>query len=464
MLPNASDSTPSTLTIDTLGERLRARELRSVDLVESCLRAIDTHRALNAFIHVMGESARRDAEEADRELASGRDRGPLHGIPVSLKDLIDVAGVPTTAASRVRDGHRAAADAPVVQRLRAAGAIIIGKTNLHEFAFGTTTEDSAFGAARNPFDPSRSPGGSSGGSGIAVATGMCVASVGTDTGGSIRIPSAACGIVGVKPTAGEMPMDGVVPLSRTLDHVGPMTRTVRDAALMYEAMSGYSAPRTEWSPTTGSLRFVVPERFYLDRLDSEVRARFGETCGRLVNAGHRLERGVIEHASFVPSVYLHIVMAEAMAYHRRTLDTMPEKYVAGVRTRLEMGRYVLGEDYVRAMRGREVLTASVDAALANADALLLPTLAIPAPPLGAASVEIEGGKEPVRGITLKLTQTFNITGHPALSLPMGTTREGLPCGCQLVGRRGATRELLRVALACAPQIDAGSGSVGGGTG
>ncbi len=456
--------TASSLTLHALGQRVRARELRSADLVDACLREIDRHRALNAFITVTQDAARSQAEQADREIAAGRYRGPLHGIPVSLKDLIDVAGLPTTAASRVREGHRAAADAPVVSRLRQAGAVLIGKTNLHEFAFGTTTEDSAFGAAHNPFDPSRSPGGSSGGSAIAVSTGMSVASVGTDTGGSIRIPSAACGIVGLKPTAGEIPVEGVVPLSRTLDHVGPMTRSVLDAALMYEALSGRMSSAAEWTPAAAPLHFVVPVPFYLDRLDPDVRARFEETCRHLEDAGHRVTRGAIEHATFVPAVYLHIVMAEAMEYHAATLDAVPEKYVPGVRTRLEMGRYILGEDYVRAMRGRDVLIKAVDASLADADALLLPSLAIPAPPLGAASVEIEGVKEAVRGLTLKLTQTFNITGHPALSLPMGVTRDNLPCGCQIAARRGATRELLRIALACEAQIVPGPGSVGGGTG
>ncbi|MGE5813142.1 MAG: amidase [Acidobacteriota bacterium] len=449
--------------LQSLAEQLRSRELRASDLVEACLTRIVEHRDLNAFILVLADSARAEAARADQEIAQGRYRGPLHGIPISLKDLIDVAGVPTTAGSRVREGHLASSDAPVVSRLRHAGAVIIGKTNLHEFAFGTTTEDSAHGPAHNPHDPSRSPGGSSGGSGIAVATGMSVASLGTDTGGSIRIPSAACGIVGLKPTVGEIPTEGVVPLSYTLDHVGPMARTVTDAALVFDALKS-ERHTAGWEPLDRRLRFVVPAPFYLERLDAQVRKCFEEVCNRLRIDGHRVVEGSIENAGLVPAVYLHIVMAEAAAYHARTLDSMPEKYVPAVRLRLEMGRYVLGEDYVRAMRGREHLRQAVDAALWDADALLLPSLAIPAPPLGANSIDVGGSKEPVRAITLRLTQTFNITGHPALSMPMGRTSEGLPCGCQLVGRFGATRELLRTALACEAQIGAGPGSVGGGTG
>src|SRR2546425_6262259 len=227
------------LTIDEFGRRLRAREITAEQMTEECLRRIDVENPrLNAFILIMADQARRQARDADRELSAGRDRGALHGVPVSIKDLLDVRGTPTTAASRVRDGHVAEHDAPAIAHLRQAGVIFIGKTNLHEFAFGTTSDDSAFGPARNPHDPSRSPGGSSGGSAASVAAGMALATIGTDTGGSIRIPAAACGIVGLKATIGETSTEGVVPLSRTLDHVGPLTQTVADACLVYHALLG----------------------------------------------------------------------------------------------------------------------------------------------------------------------------------------------------------------------------------
>lgn len=432
--------------------------------MEACLHEIESsNAAVNAFITVLAVEARADADRVDRDIAAGRYRGPLHGVPISLKDLVDVEGVPTTAGSRVRDGHTADADATVVRRLREGGAILIGKTNLHEFAFGTTNEDSAYGPARNPFDPQRSPGGSSGGSAAAVATGMCAGSVGTDTGGSIRIPAAACGIVGLKPTIGEIPTDGVVPLSRTLDHVGPMARTVLDVALLWEVLAGH-ASGASWNAPATPLRLAIPEPHFLERLDPDVRQRFSEACDRLRAAGHGLGKTTIAHASLIATIYLHIVLVEAAAIHAATLESMPERYVPAVRIRLEMGRYVLGEDYERAMRGREELTRAVDAALEGVDALLLPTLAIPAPPLGAASIDVGGVQEPVRGITLRLTQAFNLTGHPALSIPMGLTSSGLPCGLQLVGRRAATRTLLQAALACEAQLGAEPGSVGGGTG
>ena len=218
------------MTIDEFGRQLRAGKTSAAVAVETCLRniAADAPR-LNALILVLAEEARREAKAADEELATGRDRGPLHGVPISVKDLFDIKGTPTTAASRVREGHIAAADAEAITHLRHAGAVFIGKTNLHEFAFGTTNEDSAFGPARNPHDVSRSPGGSSGGSAVSVVAGMALATLGTDTGGSIRIPAAACGIVGLKPTYGEVSAEGVVPLSRTLDHVGPLAHTVTDA-------------------------------------------------------------------------------------------------------------------------------------------------------------------------------------------------------------------------------------------
>src|SRR5499427_8078369 len=218
------------MTIEEFGRRLRARETTSAQITDDCLARIDADNPrLNAFIRVTADEARRQAREADEEIAAGRDRGPLQGVPISIKDLLDVRGVPTTAASRVRDGHVAARDAPSIAHLRQAGAVFVGKTNLHELAFGITNEDSAFGPARNPHDPTRSPGGSSGGSGASVAAGMALASIGTDTGGSIRIPAAACGIVGLKPTYGEISKAGVFPMSYLFDHVGPLVRTVEDA-------------------------------------------------------------------------------------------------------------------------------------------------------------------------------------------------------------------------------------------
>jgi aspartyl-tRNA(Asn)/glutamyl-tRNA(Gln) amidotransferase subunit A len=433
-------------TISDLAVALRGRRQTAEAVTTECLaRIAERNPALNAFITVLADSALAQARDADKEISTGRYRGPLHGVPISLKDLFDVEGTPTTAASKVRRDHVARADATVVARLRAAGAVLIGKTNLHEFAFGTTNEDSAFGPARHPLDATRSPGGSSGGSAASVAAGMAYASIGTDTGGSVRIPAAACGLVGLKPGFAEIETDGVVPLSTTLDHVGPLCRSVDDVALVYDVVRGHEPATPAPCPPRG-LRFGVPRPYFLAQLDPQVAQAFEQACARLTDAGVLLEDVEIPHASDIAPIYLHIVLAEAAALHAGTLDSRPDDYTPNVRIRLEMGRYVLAEDYVRAMRGRDVLTQEVDAALGDREALLLPSLAIPAPRIGTTMVKFGTAEEPIRNVMLRLTQLFNITGHAAMSLPCGTTSEGLPIGAQLVGgRMSGTGALLQVA-------------------
>ena len=437
--------TPTPARLQSIAEvapLIRSRAVSPVALTRACLDRIAARPELNAFITVMEKSALAEASAAERAIASGQYRGALHGVPVSVKDLFDVAGTATTSGSAVPPRHPAR-DASLVARLREAGAIIVGKTNLHEFAFGTTSEESAFGPVRHPHDISRSAGGSSGGSAAALVEGMCFASVGTDTGGSVRIPAAACGVVGLKPGLGELPSDGIVPLSATLDHPGPMARTVADAAAMFDALSGrtpvFAAPRAE--------RFTlgVPEGYFCERLDPEVRAALAGVRDRLAGDGHRLQAVTVEDAAWTSTVYLHIVLPEASWFHAGMLERHADRYSPGVRLRLEMGRYVLAEDYVRAMFLRSVLTRAVDTALAGCDALLLPTLPMPAPVLGAATVDLDGRPEPVRVAMLRLTQLFNITGHPAIAVPAGTTREGWPVSMQLVGHRGRTGHLLDVA-------------------
>ncbi len=433
--------------IHRLARAIETRAVSVQEVVDATLARVgDRDPSLGAFTTVFEESARADAERTDREIAAGRYRGPLHGVPVSIKDLIDVAGVPTTAASRVTGHSPAAADAPVVARLRAAGAILLGKCNLHEFAFGTTGEDSSFGPTRHPLDPDRSPGGSSSGSAVSVATGMAFASLGTDTGGSVRIPAAACGLVGLKPTFGDVSCDGVVPLAPSLDHVGPLTRCVRDARVLYHTIRDGQGGQS--APTIGTTRKLgCPRPYFLDRLDDAVRAGFERALTRLTDADWTVDDAPVQHAPDAATIYLHLVLAEAAAVHAVTLERQPHDYIPKVRWRLELGRYVLAEDYVRAQQGRVVLARAVDAALAEHDALVLPGLAIPAPPLGATKVDVGGVAESVRSITLRLTQPFNITGHPAVSIPCGRTKSGLPCGLQLVGHRHQTDNLLDVAEA-----------------
>ncbi len=438
------------LKISDIAPKIAAGTITSEKVTENCLATIaELNPKLNAFITVTADEALARAREADKEIAGGRHLGPLHGIPLSLKDLIDCAGTPTTAGSLVRKDVVADADAPVTKRLRAAGAVFVGKTNLHEFAFGTTNEDSGFGLARNPHDPSRSPGGSSGGSAIAVATGMSLGTVGTDTGGSIRIPAAACGIVGLKPEWGQISAAGVVPLSRQLDHVGPLAASVADAWMLYNAMREPSS-RVSMLPETASLkglRFGMPAGYLFDRLDADVEARILETIDVLRRKGAAVSEVALPHAGDIATVYLHLVLADAAEYHARTLESRPHDYTPNVRLRLQMARYVLAEDYIRALRGKAVIAKEVDTALRGVDALICPALSIPAPPIGATTVPVKGGTDAVRTLMLRCTQPFNISGHPAISLPCGQTPAGLPIGLQLVGHKGRTAALVQAALA-----------------
>ena len=441
-----TDSKPSSL--QEAAALIQQGALSPVALARACLdRIAAADGGLRAFITVTADQAMADAARAEADIKAGRYRGALHGIPVSLKDLVDLAGTPTTSGSNVpprRPDH----DAPVAANLRRAGAIVVGKTNLHEFAFGTTSDETAFGAVRNPFDRTKSAGGSSGGAAVSIVEGMCYAAVGTDTGGSIRIPSAVCGIVGLKPDVADLSTEDIVPLSTTLDHVGPMARTVVDAALTYFAMLDGDA-RIERLPAAGTapLWLGIPGPYFFDKLDADVRRLFGDARARLERAGHSLSDVSIQHAERTADVYLHVVLPEASWYHSSLLEKYADRYSPGVRLRLEMGRYVLAEDYVRAMHARTSLRRAVDRALEGVDALLLPSLPIAGPPIGATTVDVDGKPEPVRAMMLRLTQLFNITGHPAIALPCGRGADGLPRGLQLVGHRGGTERLLAVAAA-----------------
>ncbi len=417
----------------------------SAELVEQSLAAIAANDSrTNAFILVDAEYARAQARAMDDERKRGIDRGPLHGMPISLKDLIDVAGQPTTAGSKVRAGHVASHDAPIVTRLRDAGAVIIGKTNLHEFALGPTSDESAFGPVRNPYDESRIAGGSSGGSAAAVALGMGRASIGSDTGGSIRIPAAACGIVGLKPSFGEVPTQGVVPLSGTLDHVGPLTRTVSDAASIWAVLAGRAVPQLERRDHS-TLRFAALGDYFTALLSDEVRAAFDRAIERLRGAGVSVASRDIEHTASIVPTYGDISLPEAAHWHGATLACQANDYQPIVRSRLQYGREIPAVNYLGALEMRERYRMLVDLALADCDALVLPTLPIVAPPVGAADVIFPGSNEPfaVRPALLRLTQLFNISGHPAISLPIASP--GLPVGLQLVGHRDRTKALLDVA-------------------
>jgi aspartyl-tRNA(Asn)/glutamyl-tRNA(Gln) amidotransferase subunit A len=433
-------------TIESAAAALRAGTMSSAALVEESLAAIERHQpATNAFTRVDAEGARAAAHAIDRERAQGMHRGPLHGVPISLKDLIDEAGTVTTAGSKVLRDRVAAADAPVVTRLRQAGAVIIGRTNLHEFALGTTSEDSAFGPVRNPRDRDRSAGGSSGGSAAAVATGMGLASIGTDTGGSIRIPASACGVVGLKPSIGEVPTGGVVPLSASLDHVGPLARSVQDAGWLWSILTGRPiAPVTPADPRSVRLARLGG---YFEILMPEVREAYDRALEQLREAGVVCLATEVAGTETITRVYVNIVLPEAADWHAGFLDTQGADYTPTVRERLQNGRTIPAVDYLAARRAALGFRDAVEAALGASDALILPTLPIVAPPLGAAEIAMDDGSRlPVRSAMLRHTQLFNLTGHPAISLPIASA--GLPVGLQLVGRLDRTAHLLSVAAAC----------------
>jgi aspartyl-tRNA(Asn)/glutamyl-tRNA(Gln) amidotransferase subunit A len=438
------------MTVAEFARAWRARQITSEHAVSQCLANIRARNSeLNAFTLVLAQEALEQARQADRELSEGRDRGPLHGVPTSIKDLIDVRGTVTTAASAVRaSAAPALEDAPAVAHLRDAGAVFVGKTNLHEFALGTTSEDSAFGAVKNPLDTSRSPGGSSGGSAVSLVTGMALASVGTDTGGSIRIPAAACGVVGLKPSFGEVSTDGVIPLSPRLDHVGPLAQTVGDAWILFRILAGELHPAPLTSADARGIRLKVLRRYFCDLLDDGVRDCFEAALESFRAAGMQVEDYSLKHSHVIAPVYLKIAPRESFLYHQATLDATPEKYTAPVRQRLELGRTISHDDFLKGLNVQADLREEVDAALEGCDALVLPTLPIPAPKIGAETVRIGDGDQPVRAMMLRLTQLFNLTGHPAMSIQCGKTPEGLPVGLQLVGHHGRTDALIRVALAC----------------
>ena len=436
-----------TETITAAGVRLRSGATTAVDLLDGCLAAIATHGTrTNAFTRVHETAAREAAIRLDAELQAGHDRGPLHGMPISLKDLIDEAGVLNTAGSQALDDRIPTTDAPLVQRLRDAGAIIIGRTNLHEFALGTTSDDSGFGPVRNPFDDTRSPGGSSGGSAVSVATGMSLATIGTDTGGSIRIPAAACGLVGLKALRGEVPTDGIVPLSTTLDHAGPLALSVQDAASVWQVVAARPAATIVPSEPR-ALRLTRLMGYYDTPIEPAVRTAFDAALDALASAGATTTHAELADTDRISQMYIDIVLPEGAHWHAPYLDSRKGRYRPTVHARISHGRTISAVNYITALDNCGRFERQVDALLDSCDALVLPTLPITPPPIGETDIIVDPGlgtSWPVRTIMLKHTQLFNMTRHPAITLPLASS--GLPIGLQLVGR--TTDQLLAVAAAC----------------
>jgi aspartyl-tRNA(Asn)/glutamyl-tRNA(Gln) amidotransferase subunit A len=449
------------MTLVEAAAALRQRQISSVELTLECLARIEKwNPELNAFLTVTAEVALEQARQADAEFASGMDRGPLHGIPIAHKDLICTKGIRTTGGSKTFAGFVPEFDATVAARLAGAGAVMVGKTNLHEHAYGITSENPHYGAVRNPWDPARSPGGSSGGSAVAVAVGMAIAATGTDTGGSIRVPASWCGITGLKPTFGRVSKYGVLPLGYTLDHVGPMARTVRDTALLLEAMAGHDPkdpssvdrPVPRCLPEEGelSLRGVklgLPRNFYFDRIDKEVDAAVYFVGYTAEDLGAELERVRLPDGEQLNALAHLTLLAEAAAVHEPYLRKRRKTYGDDVRTLLDMGRVIPAVDYLQAQRLRKRILGVYLEILQRVDALLLPATPMTAPLIGQKQVEIGGEMEDTRLAATRLLRGFNLLGLPVLAMPAGFSKSGLPIGCQLVGRPWEEPLLLRIGAA-----------------
>ncbi|MEZ5832633.1 MAG: amidase [Dongiaceae bacterium] len=411
-------------TIADLGAAFRNQSLSPVEVTQLCLdRIAKLDSTLNAFVSVQQAEAIVQAENAERELAGSHDRGPLHGVPVAIKDLIDVAGVPTTFASRAGSPHMASSDATLVRNLRQAGAVILGKTNLLEYAYGAVHPD--FGQTNNPWDPHRTSGGSSGGSAAAVAAGLCFGAVGTDTGGSIRIPAAYCGAVGLKPSYGKVSLDGVQSLSPTLDHAGPLARTCADAALMLGGMTGESldgAPRQLEGLRIGLMHHPGAERF----LEPAVATLFEHAVRAFRDAGAILHEVRLDSLALASDAAVKIVEPEASLIHRDLLRREPGGFSAITRAQLEAGFAISAVEYLDALRLRAELREQFSCLFESVDAIISPAVpwVAPAedPPIGGES----GAGE------MLYSAVYNLVGLPALVIPCGLSAERLPCGLQIV--------------------------------
>ncbi|SER34929.1 aspartyl-tRNA(Asn)/glutamyl-tRNA(Gln) amidotransferase subunit A [Lentzea xinjiangensis] len=438
---------PHELTLAAASRAVASRELSPVELLDSALaRLEEVEPRLNAYVAVTADRARAAARRAEREIAAGELRGPLHGMPMGLKDMIDVAGLPTSGSSRVRAGHRADADSAVAARLADAGAVLVGKTHTHEFAYGLITPQTA-----NAHDAGRIAGGSSGGSAVAVAAGTAAFALGTDTGGSIRVPAALNGVVGLKPTYDLVPRDGVVALSWSLDHVGPLARTVEDVALVLPALTGGN-PATVDGELTG-LRVGVPCNYYFDHVDPEVETVVRQAIERVESLGAVLVEVELPMTRYVQAIQWGLMIPEATASHERTLRTTPELYAADVRVLLEAGELLPAGDYLRARRARTLLRREWLRVLEEVDVLAAPAVPMTAVPVGQETVTwLDGVTESVSDAYVRLSAPANITGVPALTVPVGADRAGLPIGLQLLGRPLAESLLLRVGHACEQRV------------
>lgn len=447
----------------SMGElaRLVATKAASpLEIVEAHLdRIAALDGTLKSYITVLGESARAAARAAEKKVMAREDLGSLHGVPVGIKDLYCTKGVRTTGGSRLLGDWVPTEDATVVTRLAVAGAIALGKLNMHEFAYGPEGLNPHYGTPWNPWDRAthRLCGGSSSGSGAAVAAGLCPGALGSDTGGSIRIPASLCGLTGIKPTYGRVSRAGALPLAWSLDHVGPMCRSAADCALMLGAMAGHD-PRDASTSTlpvpdyraalTGQvkgLRIGLLRRFFLETAGAPQRLAVEQAAETLEGLGASVRDVSLEQMKYAAGVAAAVISVESYAYHEAWLKARGAEYGPDVRERLLVGAFVSGADYLKGQRVRRLIRDEVDQVLGGVDVLIAPTVPIAATEVDASEVEVNGRREAVRPSLIRYTRPFNASGHPAASVPCGFTADGLPIGMQVIGRSFDEATVLRVA-------------------
>src|SRR5438105_1566288 len=459
--PGTSEVTQ--LSLSEASELIRSRRISPIELTQVCLSRIDRlNGKLNAFIMVTADSALAQARTAEGEIQRGNWKGPLHGVPIALKDLIDTAGVRTTAASGVFKDRVPAQDAGVVRRLKAAGAVLLGKLNLHEFAYGGSSAVSYFGPVHNPWDLACSAGGSSGGSAAAVAARLCYAAIGTDTGGSIRQPASYCGIVGLKPTYGRVSASGVIPLSWSLDHVGPMTRTTKDAALVLQVIAGYDrqdtasvdTPVPDYTATmsepTTSLRLGIPRAYFYEELHPEIQAVMEAALSvfKSITTSQRDVAPLAADATYSSWMdhYTPILVAEAYAYHKDYIEKSPDLYQAATLKRLRAGSEIAAAKYIQSRREMEHVRRSIVHTFESVDLLITPTVRIP--PFTIA--DLQADPDTVRAKELAMlhnARALNFPGLPSISVSCGFTRSGFPVGMQITGQSSDEATVCRLAHA-----------------
>jgi aspartyl-tRNA(Asn)/glutamyl-tRNA(Gln) amidotransferase subunit A len=457
-------STVPQLTISEASELLHAKKLSPVELTQDCLKRIERlNPKLNAFITITAESALEEARRAETEIVHSQSRGPLHGIPIGLKDLVDTAGVGTTAASGLFKNRVPTQDANLVRLLKAAGAVFIGKLNMHEFAYGGSSVTSYFGPIHNPWNLAFSPGGSSGGSAAAVATGLCLGAIGSDTGGSIREPAAYCSIVGLKPSYGRVSATGVVPLSWSLDHLGPMTRSVRDAALLLNVIAGYDSRDTAsldlpvpdftaaLSAPTTSLRIGILRAHFYDELDPEILHTTNSALSVLqgLTKSQKDDLKIFPHDdvySTIADTGRVLLQAESFAYHQENMSKSPDLYQPATLQRIRIGSQITTTEYVNARRKLDELRRSARLLFENVDLVVTPTC--PVPPFAIEDLLSDPATLRAKELQmLRNTRPFNILGLPTISVPCGFTSNHLPIGLQISGPPGDEETVLRLAHA-----------------